>query len=108
VELLGTAGAGSNYKLDDRVNHAINPTMKADRLAIYLRAAKVAKVGAEALIAAACVFWAAWWLVSPEPDSDPKYVEAWIGLRAKSRFFRTDGREGDRSNDYSAAALTLP
>jgi hypothetical protein len=67
----------------------------AERPTIDLRAAKVAKAGAEALIVAACIFWAAWWFVSPEPDSDPKYVEAWIGLRAKSRFFRTDGREGD-------------
>jgi hypothetical protein len=71
------------------------PATASDRPTIDLRAAKVAKAVAEALIAAACIFWAAWWLVSPEPDSDPKYVEAWIGLRVKSRFFRTDGREGN-------------
>jgi hypothetical protein len=71
------------------------PAAGSDRPMIDLRAAKVAKAVAEALIAAACIFWAAWWFVSPEPDTDPKYVEAWIGLRVKSRFFRTDGREGD-------------
>ena len=67
---------------------------EADKLLGQIKRAKVVKAAAEVLIVAACIFWVGWWFVSPDPEGDAKYVETWIGLKSKSRFFRTDGREG--------------
>ena len=57
--------------------------------------ARLAKFTLQAVIAASCVFWAAYWLVSPDPATENKYVETWVGDRTHSRFFRTHGYEGN-------------
>ena len=66
-----------------------------ERLMGAIRRAKVAKAVTEAVIVATCVFWVLWWFVAPDPEGDKKYVESWIGDKSHSRFFRTDGREGN-------------
>ncbi|KAH7285666.1 hypothetical protein KP509_33G040000 [Ceratopteris richardii] len=57
------------------------------------------KAVAEMLIAAACLMWVLYWFFSPEPNTDDDH----LSNNTKSRFFRTDGREG-----YSLIYQTLP
>ena len=73
-----------------------SPHGDTKRIEQEIHRARVAKLAVQVVIVAACVFWVAYWLVSPDPASDQKYVETWVGDRSKSRFFRTDGREGKK------------
>ena len=66
------------------------------RIEQEIRMARVAKLAVQVVIVAACFFWVLYWFVSPDPASDQKYVETWVGDRSQSRFFRTDGREGKK------------
>ncbi|KAI5076065.1 hypothetical protein GOP47_0008130 [Adiantum capillus-veneris] len=55
-----------------------------------LGVARAAKAVAEAVIVAACLMWVLYWFYKPEPQADNTY----LSKNTRSRFFRTDGREG--------------
>lgn len=73
-----------------------------------LARARAAKWAVELAMAAACLFWAFYWLISPDPANSPKYIDNWVGKRTKNRFFNTDGRSGnphfDRIKSHEAPA----
>ena len=72
-----------------------SPHGDTERIEQEIRWARVAKLAVQVVIVAACVFWVAYWLVSPDPASDDKYVETLVGDRTHSRFFNSDGYEGN-------------
>ncbi|MCO5611480.1 hypothetical protein L7F22_065733 [Adiantum nelumboides] len=64
--------------------------VKAAGGGLRLALAKAAKMAAEAVIVAACLMWVLYWFYKPEPQADDTH----LSNNTRSRFFRTDGREG--------------